>query len=146
MTILEEFYAFGHESIIGTHKTTIEITKDKSLTKRGNCIIGISATKACFDLNSTLKKEINADKKIKVTLKVKNIQDSFYGFGSKELKLLNKHDLIFRTSNYICNRTVLINCTKSSKQISRKLIEKLQTPGTELSIIFEIDESNGNQE
>ena len=93
-----------------------------------------------------MKKEINANKKIKVTLKVENIQDSFYGFGSKELKLLDKHDLVFRTSNYISNRTVLINCTKSSNEINRKLIEKLQTPETELSIIFELDESNGNQE
>ncbi|MFW9828871.1 MAG: DUF371 domain-containing protein [Candidatus Thorarchaeota archaeon] len=146
MTILEEIYAFGHKNIIATHKTTIEITKDKSLTKRGNCIVGINATKACFDLNSTLKKEINANKKIKITLKVENIQDSFHGFGSKELKLLNKHDLVFRTSNYICNRTVLINCTKSSNEINRKLVEKLQAPGTELSIIFELNESNGNQE
>ncbi len=143
MTILEEIYANGHENITSTHKTTIEITKDKSLTKRGNCIIGISATKACFDLNHTLKKEINANKIIKVTLKVENIQDYFYGFGSKELKLLDKHDLVFRTSNYICNRTVLINCSKSSNKINRKLIEKLQTPGTELSIIFELNESNG---
>ncbi|MFX1389652.1 MAG: DUF371 domain-containing protein [Promethearchaeota archaeon] len=146
MAILEEIYAFGHENIIGTHKTTIEITKNKSLTKRGNCIIGISATKACFDLNPALKQEINANRKIKITLKVENIQDSFYGFGSKELKLLDKHDLVFRTSNYICNRTVLINCTKSSNEINRKLIERLQTPGTELSIIFELNKSNGNQE
>lgn len=146
MTILEEIYAFGHKNIIGTHKTTIEITKDKSLTKRGNCIIGISASKACFDLNSTLKQEINANKKIKITFKAENIQDSFYGFGSKELKLLNKHDLVFRTTNYICNRTVLINCTKSSNEIKRKLIEKLQTPGTELLILFELNELNENQE
>jgi len=51
--------------------------------------------------------------------------------------------VIFRTSNYICNRTVLVNCTKSSNEINRELIEKLKIPDKRLTIIFEINELNG---
>lgn len=144
MTILDKIYAFGHKNILSTHKTTIELTKDKSLTKKGNCIIGVNAKKACFDLNSNLKQQIKDGKKVKVTLKVDNLQDSFYGFGNKELKLLDKNDIVFRKSNYICNRTILINCTKSSNEINPELIEKLKTPGKKISIIFELNELNGN--
>ncbi|MFX0000715.1 MAG: DUF371 domain-containing protein [Candidatus Hodarchaeota archaeon] len=145
MVILENISAYGHENILCTHSTTIEITKEKTLTTKGNCIIGINASKGCYDLNQTLKKKIKDGSKIKITLKLGKLQDSFYGFGSKELRLLDKNDMVFRKSNFICDRTVLINCTKSSNEISRELIEKLKIPGKELSIIFEINERNGKQ-
>jgi hypothetical protein len=145
MTILDKIYAFGHENILSTHKTTIELTKAKTLTKKGNCIIGINATKACFDLDSTMKEKIIKASKIKVTLKVKSFQDSFYGYGNEQLRLSDKQDIVFRKSSYICNRTILINCTKASNEINRKVIEKLKVPGNKLSIIFEITEVNGSQ-
>jgi len=145
MAILEKVSAYGHENIICNHSTTIEITKEKSLTKMGNCIIGINASKACFDLNQNLKQIIKNESKIKITLRIENLQDFFFGFGSKELRLLDKNDMVFRKSSFICNRTVLINCTKSSNEINRELIEKLKTPGKKLSIIFEINEGDRNQ-
>ncbi len=145
MAILEKISAYGHENILCTHSTTIEITKEKSLTKKGNCIIGSNASKACFDLNSILKKKIQEESKIKITLRLEDLQDSFYGFGSKELRLLDKNEMVFRKSTFICDRTVLINCTKSSEDIKRELIEKLKVPGNKLSIIFEINERNGKQ-
>ena len=139
MVILETIIAYGHENILCTHNTTIEITKEKSLTKKGNCILGINASKACFDLNDDLKNKINDGIKFKITLNVEKLQDSFYGFGNKELKLLDKNEMVFRKSDFICDRTILINCTKSSKEINRKLIEQLKIPGKKLSIIFEIN-------
>ncbi|MEE9377854.1 MAG: DUF371 domain-containing protein [Candidatus Lokiarchaeia archaeon] len=145
MVILEKVSAYGHENILCTHSTTIEITKEKSVTKKGNCIIGINASKACFDLNCNLEKKIKDGNKIKITFKLENLQDSFFGFGNKELRLLDKNDMVFRKSNFICDRTVLINCTKSSNEINRELIEKLKIPGKKLSVIFEINERNGNQ-
>lgn len=144
MIILDKVNAYSHENILGTHNTTIEITKINNLTKKGNCIIGLNATKACMDLNPDLKKKIKKGDKIKITLKIENLQDSFYGYGNKKLKLLDKNDMVFRKSNYICDRTVLINCTKSSKEIKREIIEKLKLPGKTLSILFEIKEMNGN--
>lgn len=145
MATLDKIEAFGHENILCTHKTTLELTKVNTLTKKGNCIIGINATKACYDLSSTLKDKIVNGKKIKVTLRIDDIQDSFYGFGNKELRLLDKDDIVFRKSSYVSDRTILINCTKSSSEIDRELIERLKVPGKKLSIIFEINETDGNQ-
>jgi hypothetical protein len=145
MVILETISVYGHENILCTHRTTIEITKEKRLTTKGNCIIGINASKGCFDLNPSLKKKIKNGIKIKITLKSANLQDSFHGFGNKDLRLLDKNDMVFRKSNFICDRTVLINCTKSSHEINRELIEKLKIPGKKLSIMFEINESNDDQ-
>ncbi len=144
MTVLDKIYAYGHKNILCSHKTTIEITKDKDLTKKGNCIVGINASKACIDLDNRLKENIKTEKKIKIILEVDNLKDYFYGFGHKNLRLLNKKDIVFRKSNYLCDRTVLINCTKSSNDLKQELIEALKHPGKKISIIFEINDFNGS--
>lgn len=126
MEPLEVIKAFGHANILGTHKTTIEITKEKDLTLKGDCIIGIKADKACSDLNIKLKQEIRKESKFKVVIKLNNISETFYGWGHKGLKLSSSRDFVFRKSNFISNRTILINCTKSSQDLNRTLIEKLK--------------------
>ena len=75
MVILEIISAYGHENILCTHNTTIEITKVKSLKKKGNCIIGVNASKSCFDLDHHLKEKIKDGNKVKITLKIENLQD-----------------------------------------------------------------------
>ncbi|MFW9941458.1 MAG: DUF371 domain-containing protein [Candidatus Thorarchaeota archaeon] len=140
MKEVERIHAFGHENVLCTHKSTIEITKHKSLTKKGDCIIGVNASKACIDLTSELKKHINNEKKITVILKVGNKKDCFYGFGNKKLRLLDKNNMVFRKSNFICERTILINCSKSSFELNRDLTQSLKNPKTKLLISFEVDE------
>jgi hypothetical protein len=140
LTIVERIHAHGHENILCTHNSTIEITKDKRLTKKGDCIIAVNATKACKDLTLETKNQIKSGKKFKVMLKVEDKQDYFYGFGNKKLLLLDKNDMVFRKSNFICDRTVLINCSKSSIELNRNLTRTLRNPKTKLLIIFEVDE------
>jgi hypothetical protein len=142
MILLEEIDAHGHENVLCTHTTTLEITKENHLTKKGNCILGICASKACFDLNSELKKELQKNNKFRISIKVDDLIDSFYGNGSTDLKLLNKKDMVFRKSDFICDRTVLINCTKSSNEINRDLVKKLNISGKKFSITFEIEDSD----
>ncbi len=142
MIILEKISALGHKNILCTHATTLEISKAKILTKKGNCIVGINASKACYDINPKLKKFIKSGKKIKITLKVNDVTDSFIGFGNEKLTLLNKKDMVFRKSNFICDRTILINCSKSSNDLDRNLIEELKVPNKKILILFEFD-SNG---
>ena len=139
--ILETIHAFGHKKILCTHNTTIEITKDKHLTIKGNCILGINASKACIDLNSNLKGLIRQGNKFKIIIKVGEHTDFFYGFGHYNLTLSNEKDMVFRKSEFICDRTVLIKCTKSSSELDRMLIKHLRNQGKEFLIEFEqIDE------
>jgi hypothetical protein len=142
MTILDSINATGHSLIQCTHSTTIELTKDVYLTKKGTCILGIKASKACYDLDPELKRKIMKGAKIEVVVKVDDVLDSFYGYGSKSLTLSSKKDLVFRKSNFICDRTILINCTKSSKDLNRNLIKKLNSTKKQISIIFKINDAN----
>lgn len=138
LTILEKISAYGHENILCTHNTTIELTKDDFVSKKGNCILGIKASKSCNDLNSELKNQIiNAKTKIKVSIRAGSLTDCFYGVGNKNLTLLNKKDIVFRKSEFICDRTILIKCTKSSSDLNRKLINKLKSTSTKFYITFE---------
>jgi len=143
MTILDTITAKGHPLIQCTHTTTIELTKDMYLTKNGTCILGIDASKACYDLNPLLKKKITDGEKITVIIKTGEIFDSFYGFGHKNLTLLNKKDIVFRKSNYLCDRTILIKCSKSSSELDRNTVKKLTSSKEQFSIIFKVNDANG---
>ena len=136
MIILDSISAVGHPFVQCTHSTTIELTKDDYLTEKGTCILGIKASKACYDLNLVLKKKIKNGEKIDVVIKVDDIVDSFYGYGNNNLTLLSKKDLVFRKSNFICDRTILIRCTKSSRDLNRNLIKNLTNSKNRISIVF----------
>ena len=142
MTIIDRIEIMGHPFIQCIHNTTIELTKDNYLTKKGTCILGIKASKACFDLNPLLKKKIRKEEKIDVIIKVDEIFDSFYGYGNKKLTLLSKKDIVFRKSDFICDRTILINCTKSSNELNRNIIKKLVNPKKKFSILFKVNGVN----
>ncbi|MEM2915696.1 MAG: DUF371 domain-containing protein, partial [Candidatus Bathyarchaeia archaeon] len=51
----EIIIAYGHGLVQSTHRTTFEITKDKTLTKRGACIIAVKSNKAARDLSQDFK-------------------------------------------------------------------------------------------
>lgn len=131
---LEKFFAFGHEKIIGTHKTTIELTKENYLTEKGNCIIAINATKACFDFNSYTKKFLKSGKKIKFIFEINGKTDIVTAFGSPKLKLSNKTSMVIRKSDFIDDRTIAIKADKAAKDIDRALIEELKNPNAKLII------------
>ena len=143
MTILETITAKGHPLIRCTHTTTIELTKDAHLTKNGTCILGIEASKACYDLNPLLKKKITSGEKINVIIKAGDTIDSFYGYGNKNLTLLNIKDMVFRKSDFICDRTILIKFSKSSSELNRNIIKTLTNSKEQFSIIFKDNDANG---
>ena len=54
--------------------------------------------------------------------------------------LTHEKDMVFRKSNYICNRTVLINCSKASSELNRDLIDKLKKTDKKFTLLFELDD------
>jgi len=142
MRILDKIIAYGHPNIRCTHDSTIEITKEKNLTVRGNCILGVKATKACYDLSDELKNHIWNQEKITVLFEADEYKDEFIGFGNKKLLLTNKNEIVFRTSKFICDRTILIKCSKSSSKLNRELINTLTTFNKKIKISFLIDDQD----
>ena len=77
----EEITFQGHKNIVSLHARTIEITKDSYLTKNGDCIVGVSANKACKDLNTALKSRL----KTKDTIVNITIVDELGCLGASQL-------------------------------------------------------------
>ena len=127
--ILEEVIFKGHPNVQSLHARTIEITKDKDLTLNGDCIIGVNANKACRDLDQGIKKRIKKkDSLIEIGLIVEPYSFTIKGFGDDKLLLTNEDDIVLRKSEFICDRTLSINCNTSSLEIPREIINSLKDP------------------
>lgn len=123
----DEIIFYGHQNVLCTHKRTIEVTKDNYLSLRGDCIIGINANKGCYDLNEKLKRElIQNDTYIKCEIIVDNEKYEFHGFGNDRLTLLNKHELVLRKTEFICNRTAGVKCNSASSDLPSSLLSLLR--------------------
>ncbi len=134
---IEVIEARGHINIKGEHETTFEITKESEVTPRGDCIIGVSATKAAADLSQKFK-EIAASKNsiIVVFLTAGGETDVVVGRGDPKLTFTNEVSMVFRKSNYVCGRTVMVKGDKAAVNINRRLINLLKDPNTILKVVL----------
>ena len=127
----EEIIFQGHKNILSLHSRTIEITKDSVLTKNGDCIVGVSANKACDDLDPAVKQKLRtSDTVVKIGIIVEPYEFNIMGLGNNYLQVTHKHDIVLRKSNYVDPRTLIVSCDKSAIDIPRYLIKALTDPET----------------
>ena len=120
---------FGHENIRSNHKTTLEITKESHLTPRGDCIVGVNANSGCNDLPEELKEKLrNSDAKVSISIIVGDHIFDMQGNGHPDLTLTHKDDIVIRKSDFICPRTLIVKCDKSSDLLPREMVSMLQDP------------------
>ena len=135
MEIQEVIFAYGHENVLATHKTTFEITRETFLSERGNCIIAVSADKALTDLSFKFKEGLRRENaKVSILIEVGTVKESINAFGSPKLILSHPKDIVVRKSSYICTRTLAINADKAAFDLSRKLVKKLKNPKQKVKI------------
>jgi|SRR3989344_2149235 len=108
-----KFSAHGHPNILATHKTTIEFTKDKELSKEGNCIVGVNSD---FDLES-LKKFINkkislGKKSIKIIIKINDIKEEINAELNPDFD--DDKEMVIRKSDFASKRTFAIRADKGA--------------------------------
>jgi hypothetical protein len=132
---IEVLHAWGHPNVIAEHPTTFEITKHSGLTKRGDCVLGVRASKSPADLSPkfrTLCKREQA--RIMVELRAANIVEFIEGRGSPGLTLSHSSEFVGRKSTYVSDRTFMIRADKAASDIDRELICVLKSPNTRLQI------------
>lgn len=129
------FTCKGHKHIQALHKSTIEVTREASLTLRGDCIIGIKATHAPRDFPEILKELIQNDKaKITVSFVTPEAIEVVEGRGHHNLTLTDATSFVIRKSGYTCSRTLMIHANKAAKDLSRELVKYLQSPSATMQI------------
>ena len=131
----EVITAYGHGSIRSTHKTTFEITKEKHLTERGDCIVAVKSDKAVADLSRNFKEAMRRPSaEITITIEAGEEKETVEAKGDPRLSLTDPTDIVIRKSSYICNRTLAVKADKAATDISRRLIEKLRNPNQTVKV------------
>ena len=134
------FSAHGHENIVATHRTTFEITKEATLTKQGNCVIAIKATKGAVDLPSEFKDAARKEgARITITIEADELREVVKAKGSPRLTFTHSTDLVVRKSSYVCSRTLAIEADKAASDFSRKLVEKMKDSDQEITVTLTVE-------
>jgi hypothetical protein len=135
LRIVEGLFARGHPNILAEHSTTFEITKDAELTRRGECIIAVRATKGLMDFSAGFRRLCKNDEtRVFVELKAAGIHETIHGRGNHLLSLTHPSEIVGRKSTYVSNRTLMIKADKAACDLSRELIESLKSPRTVLHV------------
>ncbi|WP_457619509.1 DUF371 domain-containing protein [Methanopyrus sp.] len=126
--------ARGHENVTGRHRSTFEVTKDPEIGPTADCIIGVRADTACADLPEDFKLVLRRRARVEVILRAGGAEDRVVGVGHPKMTLRDGRSMVFRTSDYIDDRTVLVECDKAARDLSRDLIRALKDPETVLTV------------
>jgi hypothetical protein len=138
-TVKAVIFGYGHENILATHITTLEITKDAHLSKKGDCIVTVAADKALADLNAEFKETMRKpNAKITITIEAGEAIEQVNAQGSPKLILTHPTDMVIRKSDYVCSRTLAVRANKAAQDLSRDFVEKLKNPKQKVKITLEV--------
>ena len=114
---------------------TFEVTRDSHLSKRGDCVIGVSADKAVNDLEFAFKEACRREgARITVRLEAAGIIETIRGRGSQNLSLTHPKEIVGRKSLYASDRTIMVSADKAASDLNRQLIIALKSPSTKLNV------------
>jgi uncharacterized protein len=131
---LVRFKAYGHENVIGDHKTTVEITTEDYLTKQGTCIVGVQATQKLSELSSEIRELVTLETtKIVLVMEVAGIREQVTGTGGKDPTYSDSTSMVSRTSSFQCGRTLMINADKAASDLSREFVNLLTQNAIEMN-------------
>ncbi len=138
-----EIRARGHENISATHRTTLEVTKDREITPRGDCIIGVSADLSISEIPPEAKRLLKCGVRAEVDILLPDygLSEHLIGFGHPSMTFTHRSDVVIRKSTFVCGRTLLISSNKAAADLSREFVRLLKDKKTEIAVVFRLDVS-----
>ncbi len=138
-TLHLKFNATGHQEILSSHPSTIEITKDAHLSARGDCVIGVNCDIGPFEIPEELKSELrNPGSIIRVSLKADKFLFVVQGHGDTRLTLSHPSDFVIRKSGFLSDRTLMIGADKAAIDMPRAMVQLLRNPEQIMTIEISI--------
>jgi len=131
--------ATGHENVTATHASTWEVTTDDYLTPAGDCILGIDADFASAEVERDFVTACrDPDAEITARFEADGHVDVIAGAGHPDLEYSNERGFVGRTSEYVDDRTVMVNADKSAADLDRDLIDAL-ADGAALTLTMTVE-------
>ncbi len=136
------FHAKGHKNVTSAHRSTFEVTMDREIGIKADCIVGVSSEVKLEDFPSELREAIkNENTLIKVQLETENAKDEIKGYGHPELALDHPTDMVCRKSDFKCSRTLMIKSDKAAADLNRELVDDLKEgKDLKVTITYEVIE------
>jgi len=141
MLLTETFKARGHSNIRAKHRTTVMTTTKPYLTLKGDCVVAVSAEKGLRDLKQEIKTAAqNSEATIRLTLSIGDEKIDITGKGHPDLLYEDPYDIVTRTSNYVCPRTLMLGADKAAKDLPRAFIKQLTKPDVIVTVTITVDD------
>jgi len=131
--------AHGHEHVSAEHASTLEVTSDDFLTPAGDCILAIEADRVPTEFDPEFVDACrDADATITVTIEAGGYADTVTGSGHPDLTFESDRSHVCRTSDYVDERTVMVDADGSAADLDRDLVAAL-ADGAEATVTFSVD-------
>lgn len=135
----ETVRARGHEHVSAEHASTWELTSDDWLTPAGDCILGIEADTTPADFDSAFVDACQShDATIEATLRVGDHEQTIVGSGHPDLSFADDRSLVARTSDYVDDRTVMVDADTAAEGFARELVDALADGGS-VECVFSVE-------
>jgi hypothetical protein len=136
----ERLRATGHGNVSGEHASTFEVTTDDYLTPAGDCILGIEADRAPADFGDEFVAACQSrEATVTAGFAVDGHAFEVSGSGHPDLEFTNERSLVGRTSDYVDDRTVMVNADAAAADFDRELVDALAR-GTDLELVLRVSE------
>lgn len=131
--------AHGHEHVSARHASTLELTSDDYLTPAGDCILGIDADRTPADFDTGFVEACrDSDATITVTLEAGEHTETVRGQGHPDLEFTNDRSMVCRTSEYVDERTVMVDADTAAADLDRNFVAAL-ADGAELAATVRVE-------
>jgi len=122
----ETIRASGHENVSAEHASTFELTSDDYLTPAGDCILGIEADRVPAEFDDAFVEACqDSEATITATLEAGGHETTITGRGDPEMTFENERSLVGRTSEYVDDRTVMVEADAAAGDLDRDLVRAL---------------------
>jgi hypothetical protein len=113
--LITSFKAQGHPNISSTHRTTLMTTREKSLSRRGDCIVAVNAEKGLMGFPDDIKEAARSGETV-ISLRLEAGGEGFTvtGRGHPGLTYTDPNDIVARRSGYVCGRTLMVGADKAA--------------------------------
>jgi hypothetical protein len=124
--IVQTIRARGHRNVTGTHRSTFEVTRDPEITAAADCIIAVSSDCGAASLSDQFRKAAAGDEaRIRAVISCDGHSDTVTGWGSPRMTFTDPSSMVFRVSDFVCGRTVMIGADRPAARLDRGLIAAL---------------------
>lgn len=141
MKLEERVTASGHENVRADHASTFEVTVEDFPTPAGDCILGVEADRSPADFSEQFVQAAKDETaRITATVEAAGQTVEISGRGDPGLTFENEVSMVGRTSDYIDDRTIMVDADGAAADLDRDFVQAL-ADGADLELILVVEEA-----